>query len=301
MPQAPKTYAAILAHIAHFLKVAIHTISSVRQVYPADSFLTVRAYNYPVRQSRHPGVGAWISSAVSAVHAELLKGTVARVVVAIAHTETCKVLERYVFDLEKLPVVKREEWETPIIRGETSAEQDQDRPDSADQAQRQQDKDPLRPGGVREHELADLTEQLRATLSAIMTCPQRLKPVPTGCTFTIAIELKDDADPPVGHPQPWVPVQPEMQRIKKGSDMSREDAANDDLYGVSQPDSSAETRQQRRQPEKESSIRRTIPMRAVDAGEVMFEMWVEEGKSKSELTESDFGGGSTESSGRVYE
>lgn len=295
MLQAPKSYAAILAHVTHFLTIAIHTILAIRNVYPTESFLTARAYNYPVKQSRHPGVCAWINAAVSAVHAELLKGTVARAVVAIAHSESCTVLERYVFDLTKLPVVRREDWETPIVRGDAQTRDavNGDQEDHRDDV----DADPRGPGGAREHELADLTEQLRGTLAVISTCHQRLKPIPAGCTFTVAIELKNDADPPVGHPQPWIPVQPESQRDKTTLATRADDSTDSDLYGVSQTDSSPEKgKMPSDSGKKQVSTSNTVPVRAVDAGEVTLEVWVEEGKSKSTLTESDFGSSADSSS-----
>ncbi|KAL3706511.1 hypothetical protein TMatcc_007523 [Talaromyces marneffei ATCC 18224] len=50
----PNTQAAIAASFTNFLGVAMHQILFLRSVYPRATFLPVRAYNYPVRQSRHP-------------------------------------------------------------------------------------------------------------------------------------------------------------------------------------------------------------------------------------------------------
>ena len=56
------------------------------------------------------------------------------------------------------------------------------------------------------------------------------------------------------HPQPWVPSKPSLQTRDKG-DCKR---IGSDLGGV-----------------------KTIPIRAVEAGEFILESWIEEGKAKS--------------------
>ena len=67
------TSASLVSTFGSFLTVAIHTILYERSIYPEASFLSARKYNFPVRQSRHPGVCSWINDAVAAVEAELLK------------------------------------------------------------------------------------------------------------------------------------------------------------------------------------------------------------------------------------
>jgi hypothetical protein len=67
------TYAAVVAAFGDFLTVAIHTILYVRNIYPEESFLKTRKYNFPVQQNRHPKVCKWITDAVEAVETELLK------------------------------------------------------------------------------------------------------------------------------------------------------------------------------------------------------------------------------------
>jgi len=44
----------------------------------------------------------------------------------------------------------------------------------------------------------DLEEQLRATVRKLAYCGSKLGDLPEGCTYTIAVELKGKADPPVG-------------------------------------------------------------------------------------------------------
>jgi len=67
------TYHAVVLAFSDFLTVAIHTILYERDIYPRESFLSARKYNYPVKQSRHPKVCKWILDAVAAVEVEMLK------------------------------------------------------------------------------------------------------------------------------------------------------------------------------------------------------------------------------------
>ncbi|KAK5117227.1 hypothetical protein LTR62_005844 [Meristemomyces frigidus] len=89
--------------------------------------------------------------------------------------------------------------------------------------------------------VVDIEEQFRATMSKLANCGTVLRPPPVDGTFTVAIELKSDGQAPVSHPQPWMPVE----------------AAT-------------------RQGATELQSRRTHPLRAVVAGDLMFESWIEE-------------------------
>ena len=216
MADSSTTFRSLVTSFADFLTVAIHTILYERQIYPRTSFLSARKYNFAVRQNRHPKVCEWISDAVTAVECELLKGTMERVVVVL-YTTTSRPVERYVVDVSRLPMVPPGEVDTPLERTTTDGEDA-----------------PVLP-------LIDLEEQLRATMSRLIASASGLKPLPEGCTFTIAMDLRDGEEPPVRHPQLWIPVQPAQQ---KGS--------------------------------IESSDRIMTPVRAVAAGEMIFETWIEE-------------------------
>lgn len=67
------TYQAVVAAYSDFLIVAIHNILFERQIYPPESFIRARKYNYAVRQNRHPKVCKWITDAVAAVEREMLR------------------------------------------------------------------------------------------------------------------------------------------------------------------------------------------------------------------------------------
>ena len=228
-PSSINSYAALISVFCDFLTVATHTILFERNIYPPDSFLSARKYNYAVRQSRHPKVCQWVTDAIAAVETELLNGTVSRVVVPI-FSPTQQPLERFIFDLTKFPSVPKEDVNTPFEQSISAV---------------------------------DVDEQFRAAMAKLRVCSSTLKPVPDGCTFTLAIELMDAADPPIGHPQPWIPTQPSLQRqVVINHDGEREEQKiGEDLGGV-----------------------QTTPVRTVDAGEMVFEMWIEEGKAKAETT-----------------
>lgn len=232
MAAVPNTFASIVANFAEFLTVAIHTIIWERGIYPDTSFIKAKKYNTPVRQSRHPKVCEFIQAAVDAVREQLLKGTLQQVCVVL-YSPLLQALERFIFDVSKFPLVPKEDHHTHFEReGMTQA---------------------ATPS-------ADLEEQFRAALTRLTGCGTKLSPLPPDCTFNVAIEVKDEADPPIGHPQPWIPSQPSLQRRAGASDEdSYDDRLGSDLGGVN-----------------------LTPIRAIDAGELVFEMWVEESESKAE-------------------
>jgi mitotic spindle assembly checkpoint protein MAD2B len=72
-PAVLDTYQAVVSAFGEFLTVAVHAILYERNIYPPSSFLSARRYNCAVSQNRHPAVCKWITDAVAAVEAELLK------------------------------------------------------------------------------------------------------------------------------------------------------------------------------------------------------------------------------------
>ncbi|KAL1587431.1 hypothetical protein WHR41_03761 [Cladosporium halotolerans] len=214
------TFRALVAAFTDFLTVAIHTILYERSIYPRTSFLTARKYNHPVRQSRHPKVCEWINDAITAVEGELLKGVVASVAVVIFSKDD-QAMERFVFDASRFPAVPASDLDTPLERIDVHG-----------------DKVDVLP-------TVDMEEQFRAIMSKITNCETILKPLPTGCTFTVAIDLKEEGDAPVSHPQPWIPAQPDH----RGDDPPIPNM-------------------------------KTTPLRKVKAGDLIFEAWIEEGQDK---------------------
>ncbi|KAF4632111.1 hypothetical protein G7Y89_g6018 [Cudoniella acicularis] len=222
-PQLPPL--SIHRTLTDFLTIAIHTILYTRSLYPATTFLTTRAYNLPVHQNRHPSVCAWINSTTSSLTHLLQSNSVKRVVVVI-YSPNLEVLERYVFDISRFPIVDEKEKMTEF-EGETRGM------DS----------------------MVDVEEQLRATIRKLDYTGSKLGPLPENSTYTVAVELRDEALPPIGHPQPWVPSEPSLQTGEKGTNKN----IGSDLGGV-----------------------KSTPVRLIEAGDFIMETWVEEGKAKFE-------------------
>ena len=219
MAHTAPTFRNLISRFTDFLTVAIHVILYERSIYPQTSFLSARKFNFAVRQSRHPKVCEWINDAVTAVETELLKSAVDRIAVVI-FDKSNKPLERFMFDVSHFPTVPASESDTPLERTGADGEK------------------------VAVLPTVDMEEQFRAAMSKLANCGALLKPTPKGCAFTVAIELKSEGEAPIGHPQPWMPVQP---NIRTG-------------------DSSDNTRNT------------TRPLRAIAAGEMIFETWIEEAK-----------------------
>ncbi|KAI0155031.1 HORMA domain-containing protein [Xylariaceae sp. FL1272] len=215
----------LLATFSHFFTVCIHNVLFYRGIYPNRAFIKARAYNTPVNQCRHPTVCAWIRDAVDAAQAQIAQGTVERLVIVIYDAKSV-VLERWMFDIAGFPA-----WGgRPKLDEETS----------------------------EEINWTDVEEQLRAALRRLAYAGEKMAPLPKGCTYTLAIELRDNADAPMKQPQPWMPTKPTLQPASVG-----QRKAGLDIGGA-----------------------KTTPVRAIEAGPLFFECWVEESKAKVELSTS---------------
>ncbi|KAH6722825.1 DNA-binding protein, partial [Leptodontidium sp. 2 PMI_412] len=239
--------------LTSFLTVAIHTILYTRALYPPATFLTTRAYNFPVHQSRHPAVCEWINSAIASIDVLLQKGSVKRIVVPI-FSEKGEVMERFMFDVERFPAAgETERW------AEFEARDQHPDPIPNPNANTNQNPNPnINPNeGKTGVSRADIEEQLRGTIRRLDYACSKLSPLPENCNFSIAVELRDahDAEPPIGHPQPWIPSEPSLQTGEKGDS----ETIGKDLGGV-----------------------RSVPVRLLEAGEFVLEAWIEEGRAKFE-------------------
>ncbi|KAH7134352.1 HORMA domain-containing protein [Dactylonectria macrodidyma] len=238
VPIPSTTAATLLDAFTTFLTLALHSLLYHRGLYPPATFLTARALNLPVRQSRHPGLCAWINDAVAAAAVQLRAGTARRVVVAMHAPKSLAVLERWVFDVEDFPASWGDAGEGEAVEEE---EQEQEQENDDDAASVAEDEDVVN--------WTDVNEALRGALRRIAYAGETMPTLPGGSTFTLAVELRDEAPAPIGHPQPWIPSQPKLQPPTKSS------------------------------PNQGSSLggSSTTPIRSVRAGPLFFECWVELG------------------------
>jgi mitotic spindle assembly checkpoint protein MAD2B len=247
------TQSALITTLTSFLTVSIHHILFLRRIYPPVSFLSTRAYNYPVRQNRHPAVCEWVQSATDAVRDQLQKGTVEKVALCIFECDNNEVLEKWTFDLRALPVVDHKESDTRFESTAGDTEGGEGRPNDA-----------LR----RKLNVADLEAQFRAVLSRLNSAAGKMKALPEDhdYSFTMTIEVKENADRPVGRlgkeERKCVAAEPEnWVNEKDGSDITSNDA-------------------EERRRDKDG---KTVPVRRLEAGELRMEVWVEESKTKFDM------------------
>ncbi|PGH33231.1 mitotic spindle assembly checkpoint protein MAD2B [[Emmonsia] crescens] len=280
----PDTYAALTSSIASFLAVSIHQILYLRAIYPQPTFLPVRHFNHPVRQSRHPRVCTWITDACAAVEAQLLKCSVAAVSVVILSARTNRPLERYTFDMTQIPQVPAGDVHTPFDNNSsTTPPEDSTRHQPQDQEQQQQQP---RPAPI------DLEAQFRAVLARLASACARLTPLPRDEEYipTLHIVLRNNADSPAGvtkEEQLWIAAEPGKPDLNSsGSSCDSGTNTNGSLHPTATNDDSfdnATTKNGGGAGRRGSRGRaKTVPVRTVDAGEMKLEVWVEEAKGKFE-------------------
>ncbi|KAK2794327.1 hypothetical protein FQN52_008685 [Onygenales sp. PD_12] len=273
-PPLPDTYAALASSVASFVAVSIHQILFLRAIYPQPTFLPVRHFNHPVRQSRHPRVCSWVTDACAAVEAQLLKCSVAAVSVVILSVRTNRPLERYTFDMTQIPEVPAGDIHTPFAKG----------PSSPTAAQQQQQSIPV-----------DLEAQFRAVLARLASACARLTPLPRDeeYTPTLHIVLRNGANAPAGvskEDQLWIAAEPwKLDLIGANGSQPTDNSfegrhASSHLNGGASSNNNNNTPNGRDLDSRTSSRGRakTVPVRTVDAGEMKLEVWVEEAKGKFE-------------------
>lgn len=260
------SYKAIVSAFISFLTVATHTILYTRNLYPQSSFIATRAFNIPTRQSRHPKVCQWVRDAVAAVEAEMEKCTVeATSVLIYGPPPDSRPLERYHFSTASFPRIPKAEMYTPFLDEEAPTSGNIDNADVTGHPAEPPASEAPPVTRFRPPPGSDLPEQFRATLSRLSSL--NLAPLPPDCTFTIVIELRDDddVDPPISRAQDWIAAEPALQKP------ARRRPWDEDDVGVSQPTSTRG---------KDRGGVKTTPVRKVEAGAFVMEVWVEEGRGK---------------------
>ncbi|KAI4601079.1 hypothetical protein KJ359_012266 [Pestalotiopsis sp. 9143b] len=194
----------LLLSFTHFLTVAIHNVLFYRSLYPPTTFLTTRAYNLAVHQSRHPAVCNWIRDAVDAVRAQLVLGAVSRVAIVI-HAPDARVLERWMIDVAQFPAFKgyreprgnrRDEEDDGVGAPERISVPGEDRGAGGADAGG---------GGLgaaqqREARVnwTDVDEVFRGAVRRMALAGEKMAALPEGCSFTVAVELRDESEAPIG-------------------------------------------------------------------------------------------------------
>lgn len=194
----------LLLSFTHFLTVAIHNVLFYRSLYPPTTFLTTRAYNLAVHQSRHPAVCNWIRDAVDAVRAQLVLGSVSRVAIVI-HAPDARVLERWMIDVAQFPAFKgyreprgnrRDEEDDGVgaperisVPGEDRGRGGADVGGGAGAAQQQRD---------ARVNWTDVDEAFRGAVRRMALAGEKMAALPEGCSFTVAVELRDESEAPIG-------------------------------------------------------------------------------------------------------
>jgi mitotic spindle assembly checkpoint protein MAD2B len=187
---------------------------------------------------------------MDAIRDQLEKNTVERVALCIHEVERNVVLERWSFDLSAFPVVEQLDRDTPFERqvGGRNASGENFR---------------------NQINIADVEAQFRAVLSRVTSTSARLKPLPKDreCSFTISIEVRDNADRPVGRlekeERKWIAAEPEPW------------SDSEEQHGKPEGDAPEERMMGDRK--RRAKI---VPIRRLEAGELRMEVWVEESEAK---------------------
>ncbi|PNP55447.1 hypothetical protein THARTR1_04277 [Trichoderma harzianum] len=185
----------LLSSFTSFLTIAIHSLLFHRRLYPPTSFLAARAYNLPVHQSRHPRLCAWIADAVAAITVQLRAGSVRRIVLAV-HSPASGVRERWVFDVHRFPAWgdDAEEPDAPT----SHQEEDQQEEEEEEEDEEEEEEEEAEDDADEKLNWPDIHEALRAALQRLAYAAQGASKLPPGCTFTLALELRGEAEAPIG-------------------------------------------------------------------------------------------------------
>lgn len=275
-PNLISTHRALISTLTSFLTVTTHQILYLRHIYPPASFLTTRAYNYPVHQNRHPAVNTWTNDAIASIANELSKNTVSLISLCIHELDTNAVLERWTFDMHTLPTVAKRDRDIPFAPPDPAGSSTSEHNNNAD------NDDAALPNKVN---LTDLEATFRATLSRLSSTAARLAPLPSGpgapeLTFTLTIELRPNADRPVGRldadERRWIAAEPEPEpQPQPPSQPADRAAAAAAAATTSSPDNSSSKR-----PAQNRNEGKTHPIRRLSVAPLHMEMWVEESAQK---------------------
>ena len=160
------------------------------------------------------------------------------------------VLEKWTFDLRTFPLVEKLDRDTPFEREDAGSN--------------------TSTTNLKERiNVADLEAQFRAVLTRVASASARLSDLPrqAECSFTVSIEVRDEADRPVGRLE-------KEERMWVAAEPMPFSAAVDPREGLSAEE------QDEVMPPARKPHGKTVPVRRLEAGELRMEVWVEESKEK---------------------
>ena len=122
--------------------------------------------------------------------------------------------------------------------------------------------------------MVELAAQFSAALSRITTQSAKLPCLPKGCSFTVAIELREPpfGQAPLDNDVTWLPAEPGLQPEAKGKHKVG--------MGATVNHAGHKHGAKRQLRGEYLGVVRTTAIRSVEAGAFIMEIWVEEGKEK---------------------
>jgi mitotic spindle assembly checkpoint protein MAD2B len=164
------------------------------------------------------------------------------------------ILERFIFDVSLLPVVPKNQRFAPLERLPSSpppkrkkgeprvpkpppvyVTNQTHRPQRTTTTASLQHENIKSVDKLHQRLEKEISASFRALLARLQVLNDRLEPLPKGCTYSVAVELKDDAPVPGRYDSPWGPAEPSIQRERNWPvDSSTE--SNNDGNGVEEGD-----------------------------------------------------------------
>ena len=197
---------------------------------------------------------------------EILKGSITAVSVIISSLRNNQPLERYAFDLSTLPRVPASEINSIF----------EERKDNSSSSSSSSSK-PTTTNPTAPMQNVDLEGQFRACLARLASACARLTPLPRDdeFSFTVCIELRDDALSPAGttaEEQTWIVAEPSKVHLRSCTAP----------YSVSKQNNDDDNDEEGHPPSPKvgNGRAKTVPVRRVEAGELRLELWVEEARQK---------------------
>lgn len=97
-------------------------------------------------------------------------------------------MERYIFDVERFPIIEEVSAWVELESGENDTK---GKGKEAEDEPTEHDQDMTREVSLN---VSDIEEQLRATIRILEYEGSKKSPLPGNCTYTLAVELRDDPD-----------------------------------------------------------------------------------------------------------